>query len=297
MKELAVVILAAGQGTRMKSSLAKVLHQVAGKPLLAYPLAAAQALEPEKVILVVGYQEDQVKKAFPDPHLTYVTQEEQLGTGHAVLCAKKALEGFDGTILLLCGDVPLITADALQQLITVHHLQGNAVTLLSTAMEDPTGYGRIVRDGEGSVEGIVEEKDATAEEKEIIEVNAGIYCFEAAFLRSALDSLSQENAQNEYYLTDTVAIAVQQGLSVEAVLVEDESEVMGVNNRIELALASAQKRREILEKLMLEGITIVDPWTTYIDDEVVVGYDTVNRLPDQRQHNRPRGHREMVFGC
>ena len=275
MKDLTTIILAAGQGTRMKSSCAKVLHLVAGKPLLHYPLSAARAIGSQKIVVVVGYQEDDVKSAFPDQDLIFATQTEQLGTGHAVMCAREALTGFTGDILLLCGDVPLIEAETLEHLIAVHREQNNAITLLSTAMEDPTGYGRIVRNDEGAVQGIIEEKDASPEEKEIVEINSGVYCFDAQFLLTALDSLSQNNAQNEYYLTDTVAIGVERQQPVEAVLVEDESEIMGVNNRIELAMASAEKRRDILGKLMLEGVTVIDPWATYIDAGVSIGRDTV----------------------
>ncbi len=275
MNKLATVILAAGQGTRMKSSKAKVLHPLAGKPLLYYPLNAARNVGSQTVVVVVGHQEDQVKKAFSDQKLTFVTQKEQLGTGHAVMCAREALSGFSGDVLLLCGDVPLIRAETLEHLIKEHHRGANSATIITTHLDDPTGYGRVFRDATEDIQKIVEERDASEQEREINEINAGIYCFEAAFLFEALDEISTANDQNEYYLTDTVSIARKQGRNVGSLTVANAFEVMGVNSRIDLARANAEKRKEILETLMLEGITIVDPQATYIDLGVRVGRDTV----------------------
>ncbi len=275
MRDVATIILAAGKGKRMKSDRAKVLHPLAGKPMLYYPLKVAREIESQKIIVVVGYQRQKVKEAFPDQDIVYVTQRNQLGTGNAVACTQETLKDFHGDILLLCGDIPLIKKNSLKNLINVHQEEGNAVTVLTAKMKNPTGYGRIVRDDQGKIRKIIEEKDASPEEKTISEVNSGIYCFDSKFLFNALESLSRQNAQEEYYLTDIVAIARNRGAKVADFLIPNEAEVTGVNNRIELARASEIIRREILERLMLEGITIVDPENTYIDLDVRVGKDTI----------------------
>jgi len=275
MREIAIIILAAGQGKRMKSSQAKVLHLLAGKPLLFYPLKVAREITPQKLLVVVGHQQEKVKGAFPDSDITYVTQSRQLGTGHAVATTREALSSFGGDIMLLCGDIPLIKKTTLDELMAKHREGNNLVTLLTTAMKNPTGYGRIVRDSHGNVQKIIEEKEASDQEKEISEINSGIYCFDGTFLFDALHSLSRQNAQKEYYLTDTVAIARDRGGGVTSLLLTDEFEVMGINNRVELARAGEIKRKEILEKLMLEGVTIINPKDTYIDYDVRVGRDTV----------------------
>lgn len=275
MKEIAIIILAAGQGKRMQSSQVKVLHRVAGKPLLFYPLKIARAIKPQKLLVVVGHQQEKVQEAFPDPDITYVTQSRQLGTGHAAATTRAILGGFCGDILLLCGDIPLIKKTTVDALWAKHREGNNSVTLLTTAMEHPTGYGRIVRDSDGTILRIVEEKDASPREKEISEINAGIYCFDAAFLFDALHSLSRRNAQKEYYLTDTVAIARDQGGEVTSLFLADNNEVMGINNRVELARAGEITRKDILERLMLEGVTIINPRDTYIEYDVRVGRDTV----------------------
>ena len=275
MKDFAVIILAAGKGKRMKSATVKVLHPLAGKPLLFYPLNAARKLKSQKIIVVVGYQGENVKKAFNDDDLTFVTQWKQLGTGHAVASARDALAGFEGDVLILCGDIPLIHDTTLMKLITLHQEEKNRVTLLTTTVKDPTGYGRIVRDPQGLIQKIIEEKDATSQEKEIAEINSGIYCFESKFLFEALESLSRQNAQNEYYLTDTIAIARDRGDNVGSLCLANDIEVMGINNRIELAQANEVMRKEILDKLMLEGVSIINPKDTYIDFGVHIGKDTV----------------------
>ncbi|MBW1679565.1 MAG: bifunctional UDP-N-acetylglucosamine diphosphorylase/glucosamine-1-phosphate N-acetyltransferase GlmU, partial [Deltaproteobacteria bacterium] len=275
MRELATIILAAGQGKRMKSSKAKVLHLLAGKPLLYYPLNIAREIESQKIIVVVGYQREEVKETFSDSDIIYVTQTSQLGTGHAVVSVREILAGFRGDILLLCGDIPLIKKTTLEKLIDIHREGKNLVTVLTTRMKDPIGYGRIVRDSNGTVREIIEEKDASSEEKAISEVNSGIYCFDSKFLFNALDSIARQNAQEEYYLTDIIAVAREQGGRVADLLISDEIEVMGINNRIELARANEAMRKKILERLMLEGVTIINPKDTYIDLDVRVGKDTV----------------------
>ena len=275
MKNLVTIILAAGEGKRMKSGLAKILHPIAGKPLLFYPLTAARKVKAQKIIIVVGYQGEKVKRTFPDEDIFFVTQGKQLGTGHAAACARDFLTGFKGDVLILCGDIPLIKDSTLETLLARHREEKNSATILTTTMKNPTGYGRIVRDHEGLVRKIIEEKDATPQGKEIAEINSGIYCFDAEFLFESLESLSRQNAQNEYYLTDTIAIARDRGKSVGAVCVVDETEVMGINNRIELAQTSDVMRIRILENLMLEGVSIINPKDTYIDFGVTIGRDTV----------------------
>jgi bifunctional UDP-N-acetylglucosamine pyrophosphorylase / glucosamine-1-phosphate N-acetyltransferase len=259
----------------MKSFRAKVLHTLAGKPMLYYPLTVARELGPEKIVVVVGHQAEDVRETFPDPDLCYVTQAEQRGTGHAVSCVREILGDFTGDVLLLYGDIPLIKKSTLEMLLSIHRKEGNLITVLTATKDDPAGYGRIVRDDRGGVQRIVEERDASSEEREIREVNSGIYCFDSRFLFSALRSLSCHNDQNEYYLTDTVSIARTQGGKVTPFLVHDETEVMGINNRVELARASEEIRKTVLTHLMLEGVTLVNPHNTYIDADVRIGKDTV----------------------
>jgi len=274
-RDLAVIILAAGEGKRMKSQMVKVLHPLAGKPLLFYPINTVKNLKPEKIIVVVGHQADRVKERFLDNELIFVTQSPQLGTGHAVACAGEVLAGFKGDVLVVCGDIPLITEATLRKLTTIHQREKNLITVLTTQKNDPAGYGRVVRNSQGLVERIIEDNDASSSEKEIKEVNSGIYCFAAQFLFPALQLLSRKNAQNEYYLTDTIAIAQSQKGTVGALNIIDETEVMGVNNRIDLAQAEEIMRMRILRQLMLEGVSVISPRNTYIDFGVKVGKDTV----------------------
>jgi len=205
--------------------------------MLAYPLRAAiDAVSPETTVVVVGYQGDRVRAAFAHSSLTFVDQTEQLGTGHAVLSADSVLGSFEGTILILCGDVPLITSSTLADLVKTHRAEGATVTVLTAFVEDPSGYGRILRAASGEVNGIVEEKDASDDQRTIREINSGIYCVESSFLFPALRSLGSDNAQGEYYLPDIVAIARTQGQKTAAYVVPDPGEIMGVNTRSELAL-------------------------------------------------------------
>ncbi|CAG1064600.1 bifunctional UDP-N-acetylglucosamine pyrophosphorylase / Glucosamine-1-phosphate N-acetyltransferase [uncultured bacterium] len=276
MKNLAAVVLAAGKGTRMKSEKPKVLHEVAGKPMLFFPVNLLKKLGAGKTVLVVGFGSETVVEAFRDFGLSFVTQEEQLGTGHAVMCALKELQDFTGDVLVLSGDVPLIKEETVKALLELHRKGGKAaISLVTTAVEDPTGYGRIVRDAEGKIARIVEEKDCSPLQKKIQEVNTGVYLFSAEFLHSNIKKLGKENAQGEYYLPDLVHMAVEGGLRVDSVSIVDATEVMGVNNRVELAKAAEFMRARINETLMVSGVTIIDPRSTYIDYGVAAGADTV----------------------
>ena len=273
---IAAVILAAGKGTRMKSELVKVMHHLAGKPMITYPVAAARGAGAGRVALVAGHQADRVREYFAgDPGIAIALQEEQLGTGHAVACAGGFLAGCDGDVLILCGDVPLITDETLRSLVDVHAEQGGAVTVLTARVPDPFGYGRVIKDAAGQVLKIVEQKDATPAEREVDEINSGIYCVNAAFLRDAVTRIGNDNAQKEYYLTDIIGLATGQGLPCYTCTVADCTEVMGVNDRVQLAAAGAVLRRRINEALMLSGVTIIDPTATYIEQGTVIGRDTI----------------------
>lgn len=272
----AALILAAGKGTRIKSGLVKVLHELVGRPMLGWPLAAAREAGAAQIVIVAGHQADQVQQLFPqDAGIRIALQEEQLGTGHAVSCGLPQLDGLTGSVLILCGDTPLLTGVTLQRLAAEHAASGAAVTVLTARLDRPFGYGRIVRDSEGRVRRIVEQKDASPEEQAIDEVNSGIYCMDLAFLRSHIGRLGSENAQNEYYLTDLVGIAVAEHAGCTAVVADDADEIMGVNDRVQLAHAARILRQRINLQLMLSGVTLVDPDQTYIDAGVQVGNDTV----------------------
>jgi len=276
MENLAAVILAAGKGTRMKSGLVKVLHPVAGRPMAAWPIDAARGAGAGRIVLVAGHQADAVRAVFQGlPDIRFALQAEQLGTGHAVSCACGELEGFGGTVLILCGDTPLLTAGTLAELIAFHRSRGATVTVLTAHLDDPHGYGRVIRDGEGKVLRIVEQKDATPDEAAVAEINSGIYCMEAGFLFANIGSVGNDNAQKEFYLTDLVAMAVEQGKSCLAMQAADSDEIMGVNDRAQLAEAARILRRRINRGLMLAGVSILDPDHAYIDPDVAIGADTV----------------------
>ena len=276
MAVTAALILAAGKGTRMKSGLVKVLHELAGRPMLGWPLAAAREAGAARIVLVAGHQADQVQAVCAaESGISIALQEEQLGTGHAVSCALPQLEGLSGSVLILCGDTPLLTGATLQRLAAEHEASGAAVTVLTAQLDRPFGYGRIIRDTEGRVRRIVEQKDATPEEQAVTEINSGIYCMDSAFLRAHIGRLGSENAQNEYYLTDLVGIAVAEHAGAAAVLADDPDEIMGVNDRLQLAQAGKVLRQRINRQLMLGGVTLIDPEQTYIDATVQVGSDTV----------------------
>ena len=274
-KPLAVVVLAAGIGTRMKSNLPKVLHPLMGRAMLSYVLDQAESLKPQKNILVVGHKADQVEEVFKDRQGIFVRQLPQLGTGHALQVAQKELESFQGMVVVLSGDVPLIEKETLKELIRVHQQEKAVLTLISTEIEDPKGYGRIIREPQGQLRRIVEEKDATPEERRIREINTGLYCFSSEFLFSSLPQLNRKNRQKEYYLTDLVQTARVKGQPMAALFHPRSEEVLGINDRAELARSNQVLKQRILQALMRQGVTIIDPVTTYIESSVRIGADTV----------------------
>jgi len=275
MSAIGVILLAAGQGTRMKSSLPKVLHPLGGKPLFLHALGTAQRLKPSRCAVVIGHGAGVVREAYDGDDVVWVTQERRLGTGHAVLCAQEAFGDFSGDILILSGDVPLIRQPSLAAMLEMHRQSGSVLTLMTACLETPTGYGRILRGAGGEISGTVEEKDATAAQKQIREVNAGVYVVAAGFLFPALAAIGNDNRQKEYYLPDIVAVALRQGKKVATVQVDDPREMRGINTREELALMEKTLRERINHQWMAAGVTLKDPQTTYIDEGVTIGKDTV----------------------
>ena len=274
MTEKYAVILAAGQGTRMKSKLYKVLHPVCGKAMVDHVLTQLERVGIDQIVTVVGHGADQVKQLLGD-RTTYALQAEQLGTGHAVMQAEDVLGQKDGITLVTCGDTPLFTAETFKQLFAYHEQQGAAATVLTVHTDQPFGYGRIIRDAAGTVAKIVEQKDATSEEAAVQEINTGVYCFNNRELFAALHQLSNDNAQGEYYLTDVIGILKQAGKQVGAFQMDDFTESMGVNDRVALANATRVMQQRINTRHMQNGVTMIDPATTYIDVDVQIGNDTV----------------------
>lgn len=271
-----ILILAAGKGTRMKSDLPKVLHEVAFHPMLYHVLAAAETVENDGVFTVIGHGKEKVEAAFNEK-TAFVLQEEQKGTGHAV---KVALENAfsdkeDGTVLILCGDTPLLRGETLSGFMDTHEEGGNLVTVLTASLANPFGYGRIIRDEKNQVCRIVEEKDASAAEKAVQEINSGVYCFDLAFLKNAVGQLADNNRQGELYLTDTIAICRESGGKTGVYQIADFEEVKGINDRVQLADAAKILRRRKAEAVMRDGVTLVDPDTTWIDVTAEIGRDTV----------------------
>jgi UDP-N-acetylglucosamine diphosphorylase/glucosamine-1-phosphate N-acetyltransferase len=236
MRDLGIILLAAGLGKRMKSSLPKVLHSLGGKPLLLYPFDTARSLNPQRISIVVGHGADRVRVACDDKSLIWVFQERQLGTGHAVRCAKEVFLDFSGDLLILSGDVPFMSQKSLLGVLRHHRDAGATLTLLTAALDHPSGYGRILRNDNAEVTGIVEERDATEKQRSIKEVNAGVYGGSPRFLFSALEELTDQNRQGEYYLPDIVGVALKNGKTVTTVQVHDPSEILGINTREELAI-------------------------------------------------------------
>ncbi|MEE0434949.1 MAG: bifunctional UDP-N-acetylglucosamine diphosphorylase/glucosamine-1-phosphate N-acetyltransferase GlmU [Peptococcaceae bacterium] len=275
MKKYAI-ILAAGKGTRMRSASPKVLHRVLGKPMITRVLKAIDEAQISEQYVVIGHGADQVREVLGDD-VRLVFQEQQLGTGHAVRIALEALKNDmdmqeEATVLVTCGDTPLIRSESLEAMLSQHIEQGNAVTVMTTVVDQPTGYGRILHDSE-KIRAIVEEKDASDEEKNIKEINVGTYCFDLRFLVEQIDALDTNNAQGEFYLTDLLKIAYAKGLSTASYVLENAEDSLGVNNRVQLAYAEKLLRARINEAWMMQGVTMEDPATITIEDEVVLEPD------------------------
>lgn len=267
---LSVVILAAGQGTRMRSNLPKVLQPLSGRPLLAHVIDTARALEPDAIHVVYGHGGDRVRDAFPDPDLGWCLQREQLGTGHAVAQALPAVPDTH-TALILCGDVPLVRAETLRRLVDAS--TGAGIALLTARVDPPTGYGRVLRDAEGRVTRIVEERDATESERQVNEINTGLMAIDAVHLRRWLARVNNSNAQGEYYLTDVIAMAFEEGLTVRGVPAQSPNEAAGINDKLQLAAAERAYQRMQAERLMAQGATLADPSRVEIRGNVEVGQD------------------------
>ena len=274
MNKFSAVILAAGQGKRMNSEICKVMHKISGKPLAKWVKDKLDDAGCEKEVMVIGHKKEQVKEFFGDSVL-YSEQKEMLGTGHAVMMTKPHFEGENTTVMVLCGDAPLISEKLIRSVVDFHKKSGASATVVSAKIDNPFGYGRVITDDNGALLKIVEQKDATEDEKKVNEVNSGMYCFESKDLFGALSKITNDNAQGEYYLTDTISVLKGEGKKVFAFSAENSSEILGVNNRVDLANAQKIKHGEIIEKHLINGVTIIDPSTTYIDDETVIESDTV----------------------
>ncbi len=272
---LSIVILAAGKGTRMKSSKAKVLHEVFFAPMVQHVVNAVLPLKPTRTVIVVGHQGQDVEKALQAFPCQFVVQEQQLGTGHAVLAARQAIQENNCTVMILCGDTPLIQTETLARMYAAHTKSRASLTLITTILDNPTNYGRILTGPDDQVLGIVEQKDASPEQLQLREVNAGIYCVDKAFLFSALEKVDTNNSQQEVYLTDIVKQAVDGDLKVEKFIAPSPTEVLGVNSRIELADAQFELQIRRNRELMRQGVTIYHPETVAVSEEASIGNDTV----------------------
>jgi len=274
MKYFSAIILAAGEGKRMKSKNSKVTHKVCGKPIIQWVDRAVKKAGVDERIIIVGHKAEQVKDCMGD-NVLYALQSEQLGTGHAVIQAQEHLAGKSGVVMVLCGDTPLITEETLLGALKQHSDSGNAATVITAILNDPTGYGRIVRGKSGEVIKIVEHKDASQDEKQICEINSGMYCFTIEHLLSALSKISNNNSQGEYYLTDTLEILLKEGHKIGAYITKDANEILGINDRVQLAQAEEIMKKRICEAFMRKGVTIIDSSSTYIDIDSEIGMDTI----------------------
>ncbi len=300
--DTAVLVLAAGPGTRMRSDTPKVLHTIAGRSMLSHSLHAVAKVAPQHLVVVLGHDHERIQPLVAELGETLgrtidvALQDRPLGTGHAVLCGLSALpDDYAGIVVVTSGDTPLLDSDTLAGLVATHSAQAAAVTVLTTTLSDPVGYGRILRTQDNEVMGIVEHTDATPSQREIHEVNAGVYAFDIAALRSALSRLSANNAQQELYLTDAIAILRGDGRAVHAQHVADSALVAGVNNRVQLAELGAELNRRIVAAHQISGVTIVDPASTWIDVDVTIGRDTVIH-PGTQLHGRTRVGGRCVVG-
>lgn len=276
MAERIAIILAAGVSSRMNTQLPKVLHEVCGRPMLAYVLDACRGVGVQRLYVVVGFGADQVQVAFQQADdVVWIDQTEQRGTAHAILCCKEHLKNFEGETLVLCGDGPLVRAEMLNTLIGKHQMEQAAATLATAVLEDPSGYGRIIRDRYGNIQGIVEDTDCSREQLAIHEVNPSYYLFNNKILFEAVEQVKPDNVKNEYYLTDAVSRIIATGHKVVAVTAVRPEEAMGVNSRAQLSVASKIMQHRIQQELMDHGVTIVDPDNTWIDARAHIGQDTV----------------------
>ncbi|NLM53839.1 MAG: NTP transferase domain-containing protein [Firmicutes bacterium] len=269
----AAVVLAAGQGVRMKSKRAKVLHKLAGLEMVRHVVGSVRAAGIDRIYVVVGHQGAQVREVLED--VTCVEQAEQLGTGHAVDQCRAVLADFDGPVLVTYGDTPLFTGATFRELLAYHTEMGAAATVITALVDDPTGYGRIVRDEAGDVKAIVEHKDASPSQREIREINTGTYCFDSKLLFKHLKEITPDNAQAEFYLPDVLPLMIKAGYKVAGYVLSDPKESLGINDRVQLAQAERIMQERICRDLMLSGVTIIDPQSTYIEVDCVVGQDTV----------------------
>ncbi len=274
MAALTSIILAAGQGTRMKSKLPKVLHPLLGRPMLQYIVDAANKVGSSRTIVVVGFEGQQVIDTI-GPKLEYVWQKEQKGTGHAVMMARDILSTLTGDLLILYGDTPLLRAETIKDLVEAKRAQQAVAAVLTTEVKNASGFGRIIRGGDGNITAIVEDKDTSPAQKEIKEVNTGVYCFDIPHLLEALSEITPRNAQGEYYLTDVIKVFVEKGLKVTGWVTDAAEEVMGPNDRIQLASTENFLKQAINHQWMSQGVTIEDPLFTYIGPEVQIGRDTI----------------------
>ncbi|MBS3678622.1 bifunctional UDP-N-acetylglucosamine diphosphorylase/glucosamine-1-phosphate N-acetyltransferase GlmU [Ornithinibacillus massiliensis] len=274
MKKRYAIILAAGQGTRMKSKLYKVLHPVLGKPMVQHVLEQVKAVGLEEVVTVVGFGSDKVKEHLGNDS-KFALQEEQLGTGHAVMQAEELLKDKEGTTIVVCGDTPLITKETFEQLFEHHEKEGSKATILTAKAPNPFGYGRVIRNDQNEVERIVEHKDASPEELQVDEINTGTFCFDNKALFDALKDVSNDNSQGEYYLTDVIEILKKKSEKVSAYMMPNFDETLGVNDRVALAQAEKTMKRRINEYHMRNGVSIIDPENTYIQSDVVIESDVV----------------------
>lgn len=274
MNKFSSIILAAGQGTRMKSEKCKVMHKISSKPLIKWVYEKAKKAGSGKTVMVVGHKKEQVME-YMGPDELYAVQEQRLGTGHAVMMTKEFFKDDDGIVVVFNGDTPLISDKLISDLVEYHKISGNAATVVSAVVDNPFGYGRVIKLSDGSLVKIVEQKDASEEEKKVCEINSGMYCFNTKDLFDALSKIKNDNAQSEYYLTDTISVLKGENKKVGAFVAPDYKEILGVNNRVDLAAAQKIKNDEIITKNMIAGVTIIDPQNTYIDDEVIIGSDTI----------------------